>query len=112
VTKEKDVPEAVLIRAIEPVKWIEYMGKNRKNNWINLTNWPWKLTKAFEIWDELNWKSISQFLQDNQLFIDYENSKTPEQIGNSTRIWIPNKWEWTNKKLRYFIEGNRFVKKA
>jgi DNA-3-methyladenine glycosylase len=116
VSKEKDIPEAVLVRAIEPVEWIKYMEKNRKNSTNNLTNWPWKLTRAFEIGDELNEKLLIPISEDNSqqswqgnLFIDYENSKIPRNIESSTRIWIPNKWKWTNKKLRYFVKWNIFV---
>jgi DNA-3-methyladenine glycosylase len=136
VTKQIDTPEAVLIRAIEPAEWIENMEKNRKSNGINLTNWPWKLTKAFEIDDELNgeklnsnvfWYLIDSGLHQNNatyppqwggrlksrgsfyIFIDFENSKIPKKIENTARIWIPNKGKRTNEKLRYYVKGNAFV---
>jgi DNA-3-methyladenine glycosylase len=109
VTKQINIPEAVLIRAIEPLEWIENMRKNRKNLDINLTNWPWKLTKAFEIWDDLNWSYLQDSGDDNIIFIDYEKSKIPKRIINTARIWIPNKGDWTGKKLRYYVKGNAFV---
>ena len=31
------------------------------------------------------------------------------KIGVSARIGVPNKGVWTEKKLRFFVEGNRFV---
>ena len=40
---------------------------------------------------------------------DFENAKNPKKIGTSARIGVPNKGVWTEKKLRFFVEGNRFV---
>lgn len=58
VTKEIGNPQAVLIRAIEPVEGLDLMSQNRfglpynnlqKNKKLNLTNGPGKLCKAFSI---------------------------------------------------------------
>ena len=63
VCAEKDVPEAVLIRGLEPVKGIEEMSFNRyatsydlltKRQMINITNGPGKLCRAMGITRKLN----------------------------------------------------------
>src|SRR5699024_12144927 len=49
VTQLEDVPEGVLIRAIEPEENIEVMRLNRKKDSFELTNGTGKWTKAFNI---------------------------------------------------------------
>ena len=48
-------------------------------------------------------------IQTGSLCIDFEHSKTPKAIGTSERIGIPNKGIWTHKKLRFFVQGNKFM---
>ena len=48
-------------------------------------------------------------IEENILYIDFENSKTPKNIESSARIGIPNKGIWTEKELRYFVAGNKYV---
>ncbi|WP_068268354.1 DNA-3-methyladenine glycosylase [Caviibacter abscessus] len=105
VSCEENNPQAVLIRAIEPVYEIEIMEKNRGKKGILISNGPGKLTKAMGITDELNMK----FMQENELFIDFENSKKPLKIDSSARIGIPDKGIWTKRKLRFFVYGNKYV---
>src|SRR5699024_11802063 len=50
VSAEEGVPEAVLIRAVEPYSGIDLMYKRRPvKTYTNLTNGPGKLTKALGI---------------------------------------------------------------
>lgn len=50
VTQPKGVPEAVLIRALEPLEGIDLMRRNRgKDRDIDLCSGPGKLTKAMRI---------------------------------------------------------------
>ena len=48
-------------------------------------------------------------IDEKYLYLDFENAKIPRKIGVSARIGVPNKGVWTEKKLRFFVEGNRFV---
>lgn len=48
-------------------------------------------------------------MQEKILYIDFENSKIPKNIESSARIGIPNKGIWTEKELRYFVAGNKYV---
>jgi len=48
-------------------------------------------------------------MKENLLYVDFENSKIPKKIEISARIGIPNKGVWTEKQLRYFVAGNKYV---
>ena len=101
-----------------------------------MSNGPGKLTKAFGIDDRFN-KTEIQIIEKNMfekknlleklknrnfgikydiskinekyLYLDFENAKIPRKIETSARIGIPNKGIWTEKKLRFFVKGNKFV---
>ncbi|GBR75454.1 3-methyladenine DNA glycosylase [Candidatus Termititenax persephonae] len=93
--------EAVLIRALEPVKGLEIMQKNRRTLKIeNLCSGPGKLTQAFGLTKKHN--NLS--LQKGPLHI-YDNQEKPV-ILTSTRIGLNVGKELP---LRFFIQGNRFV---
>ena len=126
VSCEEGNPQAVLIRGIEPVINVERMVENRGKSGILVSNGPGKLTKAMGISDKFNKSNISEItrnfqkitqeinynsknIQENVLYIDFENSKIPKKIEISARIGIPNKGVWTEKQLRYFVAGNKYV---
>lgn len=126
VSCEEGNPQAVLIRGIEPVINIERMIENRGKDGILVSNGPGKLTKAMGISGKFNKSNISEItknfqkitqemnynsknIQENVLYIDFENSKIPKKIEISARIGIPNKGVWTEKQLRYFVAGNKYV---
>lgn len=126
VSCEEGNPQAVLIRGIEPVINVERMVENRGKSGILVSNGPEKLTKAMGISDKFNKSNISEItrnfqkitqemnynsknIQENVLYIDFENSKIPKKIEISERIGIPNKGVWTEKQLRYFVAGNKYV---
>ncbi len=109
VTDIEDCPCAVLIRAIEPLEWIEDMKINRKTEKnLNLTSWPWKLTQALKIDKSLNYSSAISL--DSNLYIEDRGVKIkPEQIIKTKRVWIDYAWEWKDKPLRFYIKDNKFV---
>ena len=126
VSCEEGNPQAVLIRGIEPVINVERMIENRGKEGILISNGPGKLTKAMGIGDVFNKSKICEIrkkfhkvskksiydienMQENILYIDFENSKIPKNIESSARIGIPNKGVWTEKQLRYFVAGNKYV---
>jgi DNA-3-methyladenine glycosylase len=126
VSCEEGNPQAVLIRGVEPVINVERMVENRGKSGILVSNGPGKLTKAMGISDKFNKSNISEItrnfqkitqeinynsknIQENVLYIDFENSKIPKKIEISARIGIPNKGVWTEKQLRYFVAGNKYV---
>jgi DNA-3-methyladenine glycosylase len=106
VAHEKGKGGAVLIRAIEPIKGIEIMQKNRKvKNLIELTSGPGKLCKALKIDASLNGKFVNQ--KESSLMI-YKGKKENFKVCSSHRIGVRQDLK---KKLRFFIKGNKFVSK-
>jgi DNA-3-methyladenine glycosylase len=91
----------VLIRALEPVKGLAAMQKNRGTPKLeNLCSGPGKLTQAFGITVRHN--NLS--LQKGPLHI-YDNKEKP-RIAQSPRIGLS---AGADLELRFFIKGNRFV---
>lgn len=103
VTKEEGDPQAVLIRAIEPIMGIEKMEENRQASGISVSNGPGKLTKAMNITKAINGERV------NEGIIHIQDGKVPVEIDVSPRIGIPNKGEWTSKALRYYVKGHPYV---
>jgi len=107
VTEKKDVPGAVLIRAVEPVEGIEIMRRNRKKgNLRELTRGPARLTQAFAIDGSFNRYDLTK---GEALFIAEEKGEKKKQsfeIESTARKGIK---KGLDKKLRFFIKGNPFV---
>ena len=104
VCEEIDQPEAVLIRALEPVEGIDLMKARRGTDVIkNLTNGPGKLTKAMNI----TMKDYGQTFYNSSLYIA-EGFK-PEHISSGPRIGIQNSGEAVHYPWRYWVTGNGFV---
>ncbi|MEI6089613.1 MAG: DNA-3-methyladenine glycosylase [bacterium] len=103
VTEESGLGSAVLIRAIRPIKGIEYMQAQRGNSeLIALCNGPGKLALAFSFNKDDNYADITQpklFIQTNK---DYSN----DDIINTTRIGIKIAAELN---LRYYLKGCKYV---
>lgn len=109
VTGKENFGEAVLLRAIEPIRGIEILALNRyqKTNisdkeLINLTNGPGKICKAFKI----DLKENGTNLTSNNLFIAENPDDEKIEIKSSQRIGISKSKElpW-----RFFISDNKFV---
>lgn len=112
VTKNENDPEAVLIRAVEPIENIDAMAVNRFGKIYkdlssyqkkNLTNGPGKLTMAMEIDRALNGKILSQ----DYLYI--EEGEDVRNIIETKRIGIDYAGEDANLPLRFYIEENPYV---
>lgn len=112
VTKNENDPEAVLIRAVEPIENIDAMAVNRFGKIYkdlssyqkkNLTNGPGKLTMAMGIDRALNGKILSQ----DYLYI--EEGEDVRNIIETKRIGIDYAGEDANLPLRFYIEDNPYV---
>ena len=99
-------PEAVLIRAIEPLSGQEWMKDRRgTDNMNNLTNGPGKLTKALGITMDDYGLSFSKPPLYMAAGID------PEHISVGPRVGIDNTGEAKDYPWRFWITGNPFVSK-
>jgi DNA-3-methyladenine glycosylase len=110
VTNQPGIPEAVLIRAIEPVHGIEEMflrrGKLRDD--LHLTSGPGKLTKALGIDRKLNGK----FLLDDEVWVeDFDNKISNRNILAGPRIGIDYAGEDALLPWRFTVRGNKWLSK-
>lgn len=115
VTKEEGVPEAVLIRGIEPIEGIEQMAINRfgkpyidlsKSQKKNLSNGPGKLSIAFNIDKNLD----KEDLCGDKLYLETGENENFD-IVETTRIGIDYAEEAKDFPYRFYIYGNSYVSK-
>jgi len=107
VTGKKEVGEAVLLRAVEPINGVEAMRRKRRfaagrMKDVNITNGPAKLCQAFGI----ERKENGTDLLGNKIFLVEGESIAKSIIGTSIRIGITRGKE---KKWRFFVKGNKWV---
>jgi DNA-3-methyladenine glycosylase len=108
VTNKKDIPDAVLIRALEPIDGISIMlrrtGKKKLDN--TLTRGPGNVGKAMGIFK----KHSGLHLLDEQIYIAKDSRKLKEEeIGISRRIGVEGAGEHASLPYRFYIKGNSFV---
>lgn len=104
----KDNPEAVLIRALEPLENKDLMLKIRKvKREIDIANGPGKLTKALGITSDDN--NIDLTLGKN-IWIE-DDGYLPNKITETTRIGIDYAKEFKEKLWRFYISENNNVSK-
>ena len=106
VTQKKNIPSAVLIRAVEPLTGMDIMYKNRPvNTTRNITSGPGKLTQAFGITKNLNGQEI---YKKRSVVTIREGDKPHFNIKSSQRIGVR---EDVSEPLRFYISKNIFVSK-
>lgn len=108
VTNVKDVPHAVLIRALEPMKGINKMlvRANKKAIDNTLTKGPGNLTKALGISTDHNGLS----LRSQELFILSDDfGYSPNEIGSSPRIGVDYAGKDALLPYRFYVKGNLYV---
>lgn len=106
VTNVADAPQAVLIRAVEPVEGIELMRRRRHGQPDhNLTNGPGKLCIALGIDRKLD----AADLLGKRVWLE-DGGKIPRsQIASGPRIGIDYAEEWKDKPWRFWVKNNPFV---
>jgi DNA-3-methyladenine glycosylase len=106
VTNVKDAPQAVLIRALEPVEGIVLMRRRRHGQPDhNLTNGPGKLCIAMGITRKLDAADLSG----RKVWLE-EGEKIPRaRIASGPRIGIDYAEDWIDKPWRFWIKDNPFV---
>ena len=103
VAHEPNQVGAVLIRALEPVDGLNVMKRNRGIEELEeLTNGPGKLTVALEIDRRLNGVPVTSW----ESGIIIAENRMDFGIGRSHRVGVRKDLV---RKLRFYVEGNRFV---
>ena len=106
VSNVKDVPHAILVRALEPVEGIEFMRKRRHTHPDhNLTNGPGKLCIAMGIDRELDRAD----LLGNEVWLEEYQNIPVSKISKGPRIGIDYAEEWVDKPWRFWIKDNTYV---
>ncbi|MCX6745151.1 MAG: DNA-3-methyladenine glycosylase [Candidatus Parcubacteria bacterium] len=129
VTEAKDFPAAILIRALEPVKGIKQMYKNRQCHGEHsrtmtptghpstklrmtksLANGPAKLCQALKIDKQLNGTNL---ITSTKLYLaeNPQGKITPSQIQCAKRIGIDYAGSYKHKFWRYYLKDNKFISK-
>jgi DNA-3-methyladenine glycosylase len=113
VTREKGTPQAVLIRAVEPIEEVDLMAQNRfkkpyaqltKSQMKNLTNGPGKLCGALLIDKSLNMEDLCA----DKLYIK-EGENENFNIISTKRVGIDYAEEAKDYLWRFYIKGNKYV---
>ena len=105
ITAEAEEPEAVLIRALEPLEGVEHMKKQRNKSQLQeLCNGPAKLCQAFSVDKSFNGKD----LEGDTLYI--ENKKTFHGEAVQThRVGLSLNSDAHYWPIRFYIPQNDFV---
>jgi len=108
VTNEKDVPDAVLIRAVEPLEGINIMlqrtGKEKLD--FTLTKGPGNVGKALGIFK----KHSGLHLLDDEIYLADDGFELKEnQIGISGRIGVASVGADALLPYRFYVRGNKYV---
>lgn len=104
-------PEAVLIRALEPVEGCELMAKRRgypKGGTQTLTNGPGRLCMALGI-------TKAQYGADltvSPFYIAGTERVSSQDIVAVPRVGIDYAGEWKDRPWRFYIRGNSYVSRA
>lgn len=109
VTRQQGVPEAVLIRALEPVDGVEFMRRQRPKakRDADLTSGPGKLCAALSITRQQN----ALLLTGDELWIEDAPRVKPSQIIASPRVGVDYAEHAAQWPLRFSIRGSAFVSK-
>lgn len=105
VTEGKEIPGAVLIRALEPLEGLETMGKRRgKEKITELASGPGKLTQALGISKEHHGLDLTS---SEEIFIEESSHEVGDsEIGTSNRIGVS---EDLSRELRFFVKESNHV---
>ncbi len=122
MTQKENIPQAVLILAVEPMEGLELMAQRRSididsgkisnitlSKLKNLTNGPSKLCQAMGIDTSLNGIELCG----DELFIKSdEDLKQDEEIIATPRINIDYAGEDREQPWRFLVRGNGFVRRG
>jgi DNA-3-methyladenine glycosylase len=108
VTNDKDVPDAVLIRAIEPLEGIEIMlqrtGKVKPDK--TLTRGPGNVGKALGIFKHHSGQNL---LGKEIYLLDDGYKVTDEMVGISKRIGVESAGADALLPYRFYLKTNQYV---
>jgi DNA-3-methyladenine glycosylase len=108
VTNEKEIPDAVLIRAIEPMQGIETMLKRTGKKKLDktLTRGPGNVGKAMGIFKMHSGK----YLLDDEIYLLMDDFKiAKDSVSVSKRIGVEGAGSDAMRPYRFYLKGNKYV---
>lgn len=108
ITNKKEIPHAVLIRALDPVSGIDIMARRRqiKKTDFAITKGPGSLSVAMGI----SKKHDGISLLGKEIYIADDGFKMPEKnIYSSGRIGVESAGEAAGYPYRFYVKGNPYV---
>ena len=108
ITNKEGIPDAILIRAVEPVDGIDIMLKRTGKKKFDeiLTRGPGNVGKAFGF----HTSQCGLLLNSDELFIADDGFKvSKEMIGTSPRIGVDYAGKHAEWHYRFFMKGSKFV---
>lgn len=112
ITNKAEVPNAILIRAVEPIEGLEVMSKRRgkKPTDYTLTSGPGALSAALGITKKHNGLDLTKttiWIEDKGIFVPEEDVIASPRVG----IAYAGE-EWANKPWRFRIKNNPWTSRA
>jgi DNA-3-methyladenine glycosylase len=99
-------PEAVLVRALEPLQGLDGMRRRRRaRRDLDLTSGPGKLCRAFAVTRALNGADLLGPV----LWIAPGRRRRGERLGRGRRIGVDYAGPDADRELRFWLEGNAWV---
>lgn len=111
ITNEKDIPEGVLVRAIEPLIGLPIIAKRRGKEQIEprLTSGPGLVSQALG----LTYRDNGESLVGNRLWIEDRGIKIPKSdIIASPRVGVDYAGEDASLPWRFRIKNNKWTSRA
>lgn len=108
VTNEIDIPDAVLIRAIEPIDGLEIMCRRtgKKTTDLSITRGPGNVGKALGIHKTYS----GSLLVNDVIYLADDGFDFPEEsIGISERIGVESAGEDALLPYRFYVKENKYV---
>lgn len=108
VTNVQDVPNAILIRALEPIIGTNAMleRSNKSVHGFDLTRGPGNVGKALA----LNTQHTGMSLQSDEVYIADDGLRySDDEIGITTRIGVEYAAEDSLLPYRFIVKGNKYV---
>lgn len=100
-----DIPEAVLIRAVQPEEGVDAMRSRRGGvRDPDLCRGPARLCQAFAIDRAFNATDLT-----NSLHLWIESGQRPTRIAQTPRIGVAYAGAWARRRLRFIEVGSLFV---
>lgn len=106
VVQDREEPQGILLRGMEPAINRELMEKYRGMTGVNITNGPAKLVQALGI----NSRELDgEPMENGRLMIDLADFKIPREIITTARIGVNQDGKDGAALRRFYVAGNPYV---